>query len=141
MTNDTMRQKTILVIEDEMPLLLAIKKKLESNGFDVITARTAEQAWEYLHEPMHIDAVWLDHYLLGQETGLDFVGKIKHDEKIKDTPIFIVSNTISDEKVRTYLALGINKYYTKVNFLLSQVIQDIKMFLDASKIRDDQDEK
>ena len=42
--------KSILVIEDERPLADAIKAKLEQNGFAVTTARTVEQALNYLEE-------------------------------------------------------------------------------------------
>ena len=62
-------EKIILVIEDEIPLLNAIKIKLEKSGFDVVTARTVEQAWNHLQDIKNIDAVWLDHYLLGIVTG------------------------------------------------------------------------
>jgi DNA-binding response OmpR family regulator len=36
-------KKTILVIEDERPLLNAINAKLEKSGFGVIAARSVEQ--------------------------------------------------------------------------------------------------
>ncbi|HPS21202.1 MAG TPA: hypothetical protein PLO44_00095 [Candidatus Paceibacterota bacterium] len=57
----------ILVVEDEMPLLQAIKIKLEKNNFDVVTARTIEQAINYVQDLDRIDGVWLDHYLLGKK--------------------------------------------------------------------------
>lgn len=73
-------KKTILVIEDERPLVLAIETKLEKNGFFVITARTVEQGLNYLDDVSKIDVIWLDHYLLGEKTGLDFVVKLKSED-------------------------------------------------------------
>jgi len=120
-----MNKKTILLIEDEMPLQDAAKAKLESSGFQVVTARTAEQALGYLTDLKKVDAIWLDHYLLGKETGLDFVAKVKNDKVKKKIPIFVVSNTASPDKVKSYLAFGVNKYYAKIDYRLEQIIKDI----------------
>ena len=119
------KQKNILVVEDEKPLLKAIQTKLELSGFAVVTARTAEQAFGLLEDIEKIDIIWLDHYLLGKESGLDLVVKIKANEKYKNVPIFIVSNTASEDKVRNYISLGVNKYYVKANHRLDDIINDI----------------
>lgn len=121
-----MQDKTILVLEDERPLLEAIKKKLELNGFEVLTARSVEQAEEYLKDITTVKAIWLDHYLLGKDNGLDFVADIKSNDATKALPIFVVSNTASQDKVQSYMRLGITKYYTKSNYRLDQIIEDIK---------------
>jgi DNA-binding response OmpR family regulator len=118
--------KTILVVEDEKPLLEAIRTKLEKSGFDVVTARTAEQAYGLLDDLKKVDVIWLDHYLLGKENGLDMVVKLKSHEAYEKIPIFIVSNTASQDKVRNYISLGINKYYVKSNFRLDKIVGDIK---------------
>lgn len=124
-------EKTILVIEDERPLIEAIKTKLEKNGFAVTTARTVEQALNYMEDIGTIDAIWLDHYLLGKEDGLDFVTKLKsHDGKWKHIPIFVVSNTASPDKVQSYIRLGISKYYVKAEHRLDEIIKEIRSFLD-----------
>ena len=125
-----MENRVILVLEDETPLLNAIKKKLEVYGCTVVSARSVEQGLNYLEELDHIDAVWLDHYLLGKEDGLDFVGKLKDTKsKWKNIPVFVVSNTASQDKVQTYLKLGVEKYYTKADYRLEQIIEDISTSL------------
>lgn len=118
--------KTILVVEDEKPLLEAVRIKLEKSGFAVVTARTAEQAYGLLEDIGKIDVIWLDHYLLGKENGLDLVIKLKSHEQYKNIPIFIVSNTASADKVKSYINLGVNKYYIKANYRLDSIISDIR---------------
>lgn len=125
--------KNILVVEDEKPLQEAIRIKLEKGGFSVVTARTVDQAWGLLEDINDIAVVWLDHYLLGKENGLDLVIKIKNDEKFKNIPIFVVSNTATQDKVKSYIALGVNNYYTKSNYRLDQIIKDINDYLDKHK--------
>ncbi len=124
----------ILVVEDEKPLQDVIKAKVEKCGCSVVTARTVKQALSYLNEKMKIDVIWLDHYLLGKDNGLDLVAKIKEDgSKWKNIPIFVVSNTASEEKVKCYLALGVEKYYTKSDYKLDQILGDIKKHLKGGK--------
>ncbi len=120
--------KNILVVEDERPLLEAIRTKLELGGFNVVTARSVEEAFNHI-EDINIDAVWLDHYLLGKESGLDFVVKCKgENSKYKNIPIFVVSNTASPDKVKKYIQLGVSNYYTKAEKRLEDIINDIKCF-------------
>jgi CheY-like chemotaxis protein len=123
----------ILVVEDEQPLLEAIRTKLEQEGFSVLTARSVAQATEYLGSVPKISFVWLDHYLLGKETGLDFVGRLKENPQWKTIPIFVVSNTATPDKIQSYLHLGAEKYYAKVSNRLDGIVEDMKRFLDGEK--------
>lgn len=123
------KKVNILVVEDELPLLDAIKTKLSLSGFEVVTARTAEQAYAYL-EDLDIKVLWLDHYLLGKDSGLDIVARVKGDEKYKHVPIFVVSNTASPDKVQSYINFGVNKYYVKSDCRLDKIISDINTYLE-----------
>jgi DNA-binding NtrC family response regulator len=71
------KDHNILVIEDERPLLAAVQKKLELNGFETVTARSVEQAMSYLDEVENISAIWLDHYLYRQRGRIGPCGYIK----------------------------------------------------------------
>ena len=122
-----MENKVVLVLEDETPLLNAIKKKLELQGCTVVGARSVEQGMDYLEELDKIDAIWLDHYLLGKENGLDFVAKLKNkNSEWKKMPIFVVSNTATADKVQSYIKFGVDKYFTKADNRLDDIIKDIK---------------
>jgi DNA-binding response OmpR family regulator len=128
------RSKTVLVIEDERPLVKIIQAKLEKVGFDVITARTVDQGMGYLNDVDYIDAIWLDHYLPGEKTGLDFVAKLKKPRsKWAKLPIFIVSNTASDRNVKSYLRLGVSKYCVKAEHRLDEIADDVLTFLNKQE--------
>ena len=127
------QELTILILEDERSLQAAIKSKLETEGFSVVAARTVNQALDYLKEGVKIDGVWLDHYLSGQESGLDFVAALKENQAWKNLPIFVVSNTISQDKLQTYLSLGAQKCYIKVDYRLEAITADIKKFLGGDR--------
>lgn len=123
-------KKTILVVEDELPLLGAVSDKLAKSGFEVVTARSVEQAKNHVQDIPGIDVIWLDHYLLGKEDGLDFITWCKVDgSQCKNIPIFVVSNTASPDKVQSYLRLGAEKYYVKAEKRLDVIIEEIRAYL------------
>jgi len=116
---------TILVAEDERPLLEAIVKKLGDKGFATVAARTGAQVIDYLNEIENISAIWLDHYLIGEANGLDLLARIKESEKWSSIPVFVVSNTATQDKVATYMKLGINKYFVKSENKISEIVDEV----------------
>ncbi len=122
-----MKKKKILVIEDEKALQAAIKSKLEKNGAEVFSARRVSDAMKILKKAGKVDVIWLDHYLLGEKSGMDFVMEIKDNKEWGNIPIFVVSNTATHDKIQSYLKLGVHKYYTKSNLKLDDIVQEIML--------------
>lgn len=126
--------KTILVVEDEIPLLEVIKKKLQLNDYSVVTARSVDQALEYLKEIDDVGIIWLDHYLLGEKNGLDFVAELKNTRsKWKHVPIVVVSNSAGPFEIRKYYELGVVHYYLKAETRLGRIVRDINILLDKKR--------
>ena len=119
--------KTILVIEDEKSLSSAIECSLIKSDFSVLMANRVDDAIELLRSKTKVYAVWLDHYLLGNKNGLDFMYELKANHKWKNIPVFVVTNSVSDEKVDTYEVLGIEKYFVKSDNSLNDIIDSIKV--------------
>lgn len=128
------KDKTILVVEDERPLLAAVKLKLEESGFEVVTARSVKQALDYLENVPDIQAVWMDHYLMGRDDGLVLVATLKSDNShYKRVPVFVVSNTASEDKVKAYLNLGVSGYFVKSDNRLDEIVGSIIERIDQSQ--------
>jgi len=119
-------KKTVLLVEDDPSLAAAIEAKLEKNDFDILPAKTMDQALEYCRTRQNIDVLWLDHYLLGRGTGLDLLEKIKTIATYQHVPAFVVSNTASPDKRQSYLKLGATQFYVKAEHRLEEIIADIK---------------
>ena len=131
MIHESLTKKTILIIEDERPLIRVIEAKLIKAGFEVVTARTVDQGLEYMENIGTIDAVWLDHYLFGERTGIDFVAALKSSgSKWLGVPIFVVSNTASSDNLQSYIRLGVNRYSVKANHKLDEITKEIRSFLE-----------
>jgi CheY-like chemotaxis protein len=130
--------KTVLVVEDDNNFVRIINAKLNKNGIKTLVSSTASGGLQML-EQNKVDLVWLDHYLVGEQTGYDFVAAAKKDKRFSRIPIFLVTNyddygntvvflerLTSEEKPKTYLEYGIDKYFVKSNTSLDTIILEIK---------------
>ncbi|HSX16232.1 MAG TPA: response regulator [Candidatus Saccharimonadales bacterium] len=118
--------QTALVVEDDLSLAGAINKKLQLSGFTTLNARSVDEALRLMDEHQPIGVIWLDHYLLGGKDGLAFTAVVRARDDWKAIPIYIVSNTASNDKVASYNKLGISRYYVKADHRLDEIIADIK---------------
>ena len=118
--------KVMLVVEDEIPLQEVVKLMLKKKNIDVVTARTVEEAKEIVNKLDKIDAIWLDHYLLGKENGLDFMAWCKaNGSKGNDIPVYVASNSANLDQVMTYIQLGVKEYFVQSNHRLDEIINII----------------
>jgi CheY-like chemotaxis protein len=154
MTNTLQSPKTILVIEDDSALLSAISAKLTSAHFIVITARSVDTVFtlstatnlddamtadtikatlEHLESLANVDAIWLDHNLIGADDGIDFIVKFKaNGGKWSKIPIFVVSNSANPDLIKTYAEIGIHHYYLKAEHRLEHIVDDIVRVVEAA---------
>jgi len=127
------KQYSIMVVEDEDLLLQAITKKLEVNGFEVVSCKSGEQAMDYLKNmEQKPDAIWLDYYLKDMD-GIVFMTALKQLPKGGDIPVMVVSNSASDEKVHNMLTLGAKKYMLKAQYRLDDLITALREIIPAVK--------
>lgn len=115
----------LLVVEDELPLLQAILHKASGIGFDVVTARSVDEAIHYLTDLATIDAIWVDHFLPAKE-GIELLRHLRRDSRWNATPVFLVTNVIEADIVNEYIKLGISGYYTKMLMSLDDIVTKIR---------------
>ncbi len=117
-------KKTILVIEDESGLLMALKERLEED-FDVIVSQTGEEGLEQIKAKIP-DLVLLDLMLPGI-SGEQVLKEIKEKSRTKDLPVIILSAKGDDATVINCLnCLGADDYLVKADFSLDEVTRKIK---------------
>lgn len=118
--------KTILVVEDELPLQHAVVFKLEQSGFSVSAVATAEGALNELktHRP---DLIWLDLLLPGMN-GLQFLEVLRSTPGYKDIPIMIVSVLNDQRRIKKAFELNVVDYTIKSQASLESAITKVKTF-------------
>jgi len=100
----------ILIAEDEAMMLAALRKNLEDDGYEVITATDGQEAIELFqaHQPHLV----VTDILMPYATGLDLIGIIRsHHEP--NTPIIVLSAMGQEETVLEAFNLGANDFVTK----------------------------
>lgn len=98
----------ILVLEDDRQTLFLYEKYLEGSGFQVIPARSIDEAHRAL-ERVTPAAIVLDIMLEG-ETSWAFLAGLKTNERTRDIPVLVVTITNREQKAR---ALGADEFYVK----------------------------
>ena len=77
----------ILLVDDELDLVKLVRKRLETEGFEVSVALTGKEALARapVEQP---DAIVLD-IMLPEMSGLEVCAKLKNDERAKRIPVII----------------------------------------------------
>ena len=115
-----MSQK-ILVVDDEPDLREILQCNLESAGYEVDTAESAEEALHIL-SPEH-NLILLD-VMLGGMSGYRMANKLRNELKLK-TPIIFLTAKDTENDLLTGFSAGADDYISKP-FSLHEVLARIK---------------
>ena len=125
----TTSKKTILVVEDELPILNALSIKLKKEGFRVVQGRNGEEA-VVLAKKERPDLILMD-IVMPRLHGIDALLQIRAHEWGKTIYTILLSNLGNDPR-----ALEISnkdeycEYLVKSDVKIGKVIEKIKMNLD-----------
>ncbi len=122
-----MSQK-ILVVDDEPDLREILQCNLESAGYEVDTAESAEEALHIL-SPEH-NLILLD-VMLGGMSGYRMANKLRNELKLK-TPIIFLTAKDTENDLLTGFSAGADDYISKP-FSLHEVLARIKAVLRRTK--------
>src|SRR3989344_1128067 len=115
--------KAILVIEDNESLSKIIRLKLEEGGYNVFLCGNGEEGLKILKKRLP-DLIWLDIYLPGMN-GLEFLKKIRENEKTKNLKVAVVSVSGSNRKIEAAKKLSVVDYFVKSNYKIDELIDEI----------------
>jgi CheY-like chemotaxis protein len=85
----TANEKTVLVVDDEQCIAVALSRSLEANGYRVINAQSGEEALLQLKQSK-VSLVILDIMMPGMD-GLEALKYIKSYPDFRQTPIILMS--------------------------------------------------
>ena len=102
---------TILVADDEAINRALIQRRLEREGYRVLTARDGREAVRLAREALP-DLVILDVMMPGMD-GLDACRLIKEDDRTRDIPVIFLSARDETEMKVSGLGLGADDYISK----------------------------
>jgi two-component system phosphate regulon response regulator PhoB len=113
---------TILVVEDEVPLLTLLRYNLEKQGFRVEEAVDGNEALARVAEGRP-DVVLLD-WMLPTLSGIEVCRQIRRRPATRDLPVIMVTARTEDQDAVRALDIGADDYITKpfaVEALLARI--------------------
>ncbi|GET26268.1 DNA-binding response regulator [Prolixibacter sp. NT017] len=125
MRPDLIRASHILVVDDEPDLCEILQFNLESEGFNVDTAFSAEEALELPIEKY--DLILLD-VMMGEISGFKLANILRKDERLKYIPVIFVTAKTTENDTLTGFNLGAEDYISKP-FSVKEVIARVKVAL------------
>jgi PleD family two-component response regulator len=118
--------KKILLIDNDKDILEIIKKFLEEDGYEIITASNGPEGLKKARE-IKPDLITLD-ILMHLLDGFSVLEFLKKDEETKEIPVIVIS-CIPDTKAKDRaLELGANSYIKKP-FEREIIRQEVKKYL------------
>ena len=123
-TNNTTPTR-ILVVDDEEDLCEILQFNLETEGFEVDTAHSAEEALEL--DITCYQLILLD-VMMGEISGFKMARMLKNDEKTAHLPIIFLTAKDTENDMLTGFNLGADDYISKP-FSIRQVIARVKAVL------------
>ena len=101
----------VLVADDEIHIIHVVAIKLRNNGYEVIAANNGAEAFDLACREKP-DIVVTD-YQMPVMTGLEFIAKLRGDERTKETPVILLtarSFAVSQEQQES---LGVSSCLSK----------------------------
>ena len=122
------KQKTILIVEDDEFLRSLTAKRLEKENYHIEVAVDGESAISMI-ETSQPSLILLDLLLPGKD-GFEVLKKIRETDSTKAIPVIIFSNLGQKEDIEKAKALGVDDFLIKANFTLDDVVGKIKKLVD-----------
>ena len=119
-------KKKILVVDDELDMLMVIKLRLESSGYEVITATDGLEGLNVARKARP-DLIVLD-VMLPKMNGYKVSRFLKFDEEYKHIPIVMLTALAGEEDRSTGIETGANAYIAKP-FETQELLDTIRRFL------------
>jgi DNA-binding response OmpR family regulator len=120
---------TILIIEDDIIMLTAMKSILTKSGYDVITAKDGKEAFEKIDTEKY-DLVITD-LMMPYSNGLEIVGKLRNDNTKLHVGIIVVSSIGNKETITESFRMGVDDYLKKP-ITANELLDSIKKIVHKS---------
>lgn len=122
-------KKTILIIEDELPMLKALADKFSLEGFEILEAKDGAEGLKsaLTKKP---DLIILDIFMPVMD-GKEMLAELRTDDWGKNVPVIILTNLNPDDKTLNELMKnGPSYYFIKSKWKLEELVSKVKKTLD-----------
>ena len=100
----------ILVVDDEQDICEILQYNLETEGFEVVTANSAEEAMEL---PLQEFGLILLDVMMGEMSGFQMARRLKNDSSTSNIPIIFITALDGEDDMVKGLNIGADDYIAK----------------------------
>jgi len=125
------KNKKVLIVEDDPFIADVYVLKLESEGYDVETAEDGLIGLKKIKQKKY-DIILLD-ILMPNMDGFKVLEQIKMNPEVSKIPVVILTNLSQKKDIQKGLDLGATDYIIKTKFTPSEVVKTINKVLETNK--------
>ena len=123
-------KKTILIIEDELPMLKALSDKFTLEGFEILEAKDGAEGLKVATSKKP-NLIILDIFMPVMD-GKTMFEKLRQDDWGKTVPVIILTNLNPDDKTLDELMKnGPSYYFIKSKWKLEELVEKVKKELEV----------
>jgi DNA-binding response OmpR family regulator len=128
-----LKQKKLLLVEDDVAMREIVTHKLSSSGFEVIQAEDGRQGIDKFVQEKP-DLVLLD-LMLPEVDGFKVLETIRRDKnkQLAQTPVIVLSNLWSNQDILKTQALKADAYMVKAYFTTEEILAKVNEILAQKK--------
>ncbi|MDX5371711.1 MAG: Hpt domain-containing protein [Pseudomonadaceae bacterium] len=105
------RPTLVMVVDDSVTVRKVTSRLLERNGMNVLTAKDGVDAIAQLQE--HRPDIMLLDIEMPRMDGFEVATLVRHDERLKDLPIIMITSRTGEKHRERAMAIGVNEYLGK----------------------------
>lgn len=119
--------RTVLLVEDDVLLMSMYKKKLENEGYKVLTAKDGQDGLNEVKG--YCPDLVLTDLMMPRMNGVEMVKGIRADDKCSRVPVIVISNSSSEKDRKEMEKLKVRSYFVKADCTPADVVDGVKKLM------------
>ncbi len=116
--------KKILIVEDDLSLLTALRSGLEEEGFDVIEAHDGEAGLKMAED--NLPNLIICDIAMPKMDGLEMLAAMRKTSWGEKLSVIMLTNFGDVDRISTALSYSSFRYFVKSDWDLSKIIEEVK---------------
>lgn len=126
--NDSQKNQKVLLVEDDFFIRELYQRQLQKEGYKVESAIDGAEGLVKAND-FKPNLILLD-IMLPKLNGLDLLRTLKAKDETKNIPVILLTNLGQDSVIKEGFILGAEGYLIKSAYTPSQIIEEVRNFLD-----------